>query len=272
MIRFKYTKKPVAMDFNKLFVLFIALSISSCQNTDQQADNEDSATQNEEKEAQDNVEKSVSQDKKPPEDILDFYNLLKQSDTDNFYPDITIESDTSAFFIVDKKNGFIQFTLEEADKEILQVVLFRDAEKQAILAVNRYSLIENWYTWYIPKGSKPEFYKLREGGLSKVSFRLFDELAPSQFAKETNREMVLPDTYFILPQYGTKIAYVLYPEVLTELKNHAGNWPAVDEGYPPPPDWVADIEAKIAAIDNLKQKVVEISFDKEAGDFYLIDN
>ncbi len=205
-------------------------------------------------------------------DVVDYYNFLRAYDTELFYPELP-ESDgfwQGANYIIDKKNGYIESVLDEMDRSVLQVCLFRDAEGKGILVVNRFAHITHWDTWQIPKGEKLQFFGVRNGRFQALTFDTFEGLSPTNFASEDGKYAVYPDPYFKLPRYGTQIQYIIYPPILHHLKEFDSDWPPVADGEPPPADWIGNIEAKISTAVYLNKDSVAIGFDKASREFFVV--
>jgi hypothetical protein len=156
----------------------------------------------------------------------------------------------------DLKNGYFEFSAEGGmDKTIGQLALFKGADGLDIIAYNSYRMTPATYMYYW--GERPKFYILQNLRFTDITDRIFPALEKSSFYPEGfkgNTDQI--HTYYVLPQYGMNIKYV----VDTSLGDFCSKMKQE-------PQESENLKEACESYSRLLKKEINISFDKSSAKF-----
>lgn len=183
---------------------------------------------------------------KEKRNIIDYYVLLKSAGNEPWLEEGKF----------DLNNGYFEFSYEGGDGWAYgQLALFKGINGLDIIAYNLYNTESASYS--IHYGKRPKFYTLQNLSFVDVTDRVFPTLGKDLFYPtgfKGNTDQI--HTYYILPQYGLNIKYV----VDTSLGDFCGKMKQNPQEY-------ENIKEACEAYSKLLRKEINISFDKTTSKF-----
>ncbi|WP_027003777.1 hypothetical protein [Hugenholtzia roseola] len=146
-----------------------------------------------------------------PQGVLDYFKILHQD-----YTELSMVAASSGGFVMqtsdgnfypillDSKNGYMQYTIEGEASTTKTVVLYRKANKDAVIGVTEELRVDGRLVNYTT-----QFYRYQNGAMQDITAQVLPRLTPADFLKssaDASRLSGLVDALQVciaLPRYGT---------------------------------------------------------------------